>query len=139
MRIDVDWSCLKKTKFHEYAVRFIFGGAITVIAGIIAKKWGPAVGGLFLAFPAIFPASATLIEKHEKQKKQRVGMEGTVRGRKAASMDAAGASIGAIGLLVFAIAVWQLLPAHATWAVLIEASMLWFAAAVMAWQIREHI
>jgi hypothetical protein len=30
---------------------------------------GPRVGGLFLAFPAIFPASATLVEKHEKQKK----------------------------------------------------------------------
>jgi hypothetical protein len=30
--------------------------------GLLAKKFGSTVGGLFLAFPAIFPASATLIE-----------------------------------------------------------------------------
>jgi hypothetical protein len=39
-------------------------------------EWGPAVVGLFLAFPAIFPASATLIEKHERQRKQRQGLTG---------------------------------------------------------------
>ena len=44
--------------------------------GIIAKKFGPGMGGLFLAFPAIFPARATLVEKHEKEKKQQAGMEG---------------------------------------------------------------
>jgi len=37
---------------------------MTVIAGLIAFRFGPVVGGLFLAFPAIFPASATLIERH---------------------------------------------------------------------------
>jgi hypothetical protein len=46
-----------------------FGGAVTVAAGLIANKWGPGVGGLFLAFPAIFPGSATLVEKHKKQKR----------------------------------------------------------------------
>ena len=44
----------KKTKWHEFALSFAFGGAIRV-AGLIANKWGPGVGGLFLAFPAIFP------------------------------------------------------------------------------------
>jgi hypothetical protein len=34
------------------------------VVGLIAARFGPVVGGLFLAFPAIFPASATLIEKH---------------------------------------------------------------------------
>src|ERR1700733_5649485 len=139
MRIEIDPSALKKTRWYEFAVRFLFGGLITAATGIIAKKWGPAVGGLFLAFPAIFPASATLIEKHEKQKKQRAGMEGAVRGRKAASVDAAGASMGAIGVLGFAIVVWRLLPVHATWEVLIGASIIWFAAAVTAWEVREHI
>ena len=38
------------------------------------QRWGPGIGGLFLAFPAIFPASATLVEKHEKQKKNRAGI-----------------------------------------------------------------
>jgi Protein of unknown function (DUF3147) len=72
MRIQADPSALRETKWHEYAVRFLSGGLITVIAGIIAKHFGPVVGGLFLAFPAIFPASATLIEKHEKKRKRTV-------------------------------------------------------------------
>ena len=82
MRIKIDVSALGRTKWHDYAVRFIFGGLITAGAGIVAKEFGPGIGGLFLAFPAIFPASATLIEKHEKQKKEKDGLEGTTRGRK---------------------------------------------------------
>jgi hypothetical protein len=53
MRIKVDFSTLGQTKWRDYAVRFLFGGLITVIAGIIAKKFGPGIGGLFLAFPAM--------------------------------------------------------------------------------------
>jgi hypothetical protein len=139
MKVTVDWSCLRKTKWYEYVVRFIFGGAITAITGIIAKRWGPEVGGLFLAFPAIFPAATTLIEKHEKQKKQRVGLEGTRQGQKAASVDAAGAAIGCIGLLAFAIAVWRFIPTHGTWLVLVGASIAWFATAVVAWKIRQSV
>jgi hypothetical protein len=52
------------------------------------------VGGLFLAFPAIFPASATLIEKHEKERKQRDGLKGAYQAAEAVSVDAAGAAIG---------------------------------------------
>lgn len=102
MRIKVDFSTLRQTKWHDYAVRFLFGGLITALAGIIAKRFGPGIGGLFLAFPAIFPASATLIEKHEKEKKEALGLKGAARGRNAASIDAAGSSIGSIGLSVFA-------------------------------------
>jgi hypothetical protein len=39
------------------------------------------VGGLFLAFPSIFPAAASLVESHEKKKKGRVGLDGETRGR----------------------------------------------------------
>ncbi len=110
MKVHADFSALRRTKWYEYAIRFLFGGIITAITGMIAKKFGPEVGGLFLAFPAIFPATATLIEKHEKQKKQRKGLNGTKRGRLAAGVDAAGAAMGAGGLLVFALIVWKLLP-----------------------------
>src|ERR1051326_6710222 len=103
MIIKVDPSALKRTKWHEYLVRFAFGGLITTAAGIIAKKFGPEAGGLFLAFPAIFPASATLIEKHEIERKAKKGLAGVTRGRQAASVDAAGAAMGSIGLLVFAL------------------------------------
>jgi hypothetical protein len=94
MQIKIDPSVIGQTKWYEYAIRFLFGGLITAVAGIIAKKFGPGIGGLFLAFPAIFPASATLIEKHEKQKKEEKGLQGTRRGREAASVDAAGSADG---------------------------------------------
>ncbi|HTS08556.1 MAG TPA: DUF3147 family protein, partial [Candidatus Eisenbacteria bacterium] len=91
MRVKIDTSGLKATNWHQLLLRFVFGGLVTAAAGLIAKIYGPAVGGLFLAFPAIFPASATLIEKHERERKQKTGLHGTVRARKAVAIDAAGA------------------------------------------------
>ncbi|MFZ0299784.1 MAG: DUF3147 family protein [Candidatus Sulfotelmatobacter sp.] len=139
MRIQVDLSTLRQGKWYEYAVRFLFGGIITALAGIIAKKFGPGIGGLFLAFPAIFPASATLIEKHEKEKKESLGLHGTARGRSAASVDAAGSSMGSIGLLVFALAVSQFLQRDPPWIVLPAATLLWLAVSLAVWQIRKAL
>jgi hypothetical protein len=139
MRIRVDISALRQTKWHDYAVRFLFGGLVTALAGIIAKKFGPGIGGLFLAFPAILPASATLVEKHEKEKKESRGLNGSVRGRSAASVDAAGSSIGSIGLFVFALVVWQFVQRDRAWIVLAGASLLWLAVSVGVWQIRKAL
>src|SRR5580692_12092646 len=97
MRVEANFSSLKSTKMHEHVVRFVLGGAMTVVAGLIARKWGPVIGGLFLAFPAIFPAAATLIEQHEVKKKREVGRDGRRRGREAAALDALGASLGGRG------------------------------------------
>lgn len=139
MRIGINPSALRKTRWYEYAVRFVFGGLITAIAGIIAKKFGPGIGGLFLAFPAIFPASATLIEKHEKQKKQRAGFDGTISGRKAAAADATGSATGSIGMFVFASLVWQLLPRYSAWAVLLGATLMWLIVVAVSWKVRKAI
>jgi len=138
MEIKVDPSVIGQTKWYEYAIRFLFGGLITAIAGMIAKKYGPGIGGLFLAFPAIFPASATLIEKHEKQKKEENGLTGTRRGREAASVDAAGSAMGSVGLLVFAFLVWQFTPRYSAWAVLIGATLAWLIASVLIWHVRRR-
>jgi hypothetical protein len=81
MRVQVDFAALKDTKWYQAALRFCCGGLATAATGIIAKKYGPSVGGIFLAFPAILPASATLIEKHERQRKERIGLHGSVRAR----------------------------------------------------------
>src|SRR6185437_3027289 len=137
MTISVHFSAAKQTKWHEYAVRFLFGGIITVLAGLIAEKYGPSVGGLFLAFPAILPASATLIEKHEIQRKHRRGFHGTVRGREVASIDAAGAAIGSFGLVAFGLVVWQFLPGNKPVPILVTATLAWLATAVLAWKARK--
>ena len=105
-RIGVRLEALKTTKPQEYAVRFVFGGLATVVAGLIARHYGAVVGGLFLAFPAIFPASASLISSHERERKAKAGMDGTIRGRVAASVDAAGGAMASIGLAGFAVVLW---------------------------------
>lgn len=139
MKIEAKLSARKSTKPHEYAIRFLFGGLVTVLAGVIAKHYGPGVGGLFLAFPAIFPATSTLLETHEKQKKQRAGFDGTNSGRKVAAVDAAGASMGAIGLLAFALIVWRSLPGHSSYLVLSIAAIAWFALSILLWALRKWI
>jgi hypothetical protein len=134
-RIHVHTDTLKETTWYECVIRFALGGIITVVAGVLAKKFGPALGGLFLAFPAIFPASATLVEKHEKQKKEEKGMHGEERGRDAAALDAFGAALGSLGLLAFAAVVWLFLPNHSAWIVLTGAGFLWFAASCALWRV----
>jgi len=138
MRIQVDFSVLGRTKWHEYAMRFLFGGAITVIAGIIAKKYGPVIGGLFLACPAIFPASATLIEKHERERKERLGLHGEIRGIEAAGIDANGSALGSVGLLVFGALVWKLLPQHGVATVLGVSILAWLSVSTLLWHIRKR-
>ena len=139
MRIQVSLSPIFKTKWYEYATSFLLGGLITVCAGLVGEKWGPGVGGLFLAFPAIFPASATLIEKHEKESKQAKGVAGAVRAKNAAAVDAAGASIGSIGLLVFALVGSVFLPDRLVPLVLLVATTSWFAVSVILWILRKAI
>jgi hypothetical protein len=138
MKVTIDFSAIAETRWYEYLSRFVFGGIVTAVAGIVAKDCGPAVGGLFLAFPAIFPATATLIENHEREKKQNVGMQGTARGRKAAAVDATGASLGAFGLIAFAVLIWKLIEPLPIWATLLIATLAWFAVSFCAWKIWKN-
>lgn len=128
-------SALKRTSWKEYGVRFAFGGAITVLAGILAKVYGPSLGGLFLAFPAIFPATSTLIESHERQKKIEHGKSGWMRGRRAAAVDARGAMWGSLGLMCFAAFIWKLLPTWNAAAELLAALIVWILASIIFWRI----
>src|ERR1700722_4130731 len=107
MKPRIDLSALSQIKGYEYLSRFLLGGAITVATGLIAQRFGASIGGLFLAFPAIFPASATLLEKHERDKKRRAGIAHSIRGRLAAALDARGAALGSIALAAFAMAAWK--------------------------------
>ena len=132
-------SAIKGIKAHEWIIRFVFGGIVCVIAGLIAQHFGPVIGGFFLAFPAIFPASATLIAKREREKKASKGLDGTLRGQRAAALDGAGAVLGAIALACFAWLVWKQLPAHESVSVLGVASTLWATVAVVLWWGRKRL
>ncbi len=119
LRIDV--ADVKRTKWHEYAVRFLFGGAVSVAAALLGRRFGPHIGGLFLAFPAVLPASITLVSEHE--------------GRKEASENAEGAACGAVGLAAFAVAVWQIEPRAPTWVALVSASAIWIVVSLLCWRL----
>ncbi len=136
--ISLHLASIGQTKAHQYVVRFLVGGLCTVVAGVIGKHWGPLVGGLFLAFPAIFPAGASLIESHEKENKKKIGQDGRTRGRLAASIDSAGAALGSIALIVFAITSWLLLSIRSAASAILIATLAWVVTAVLLWQLRRH-
>jgi hypothetical protein len=139
MKVKIDLAGLGQARWYEYVVRFIFGGTVTALAGLVAKQFGPAIGGLFLAFPAIFPATATLVEKHEKQKKQEEGKTGTERGRAAAGVEAAGAAMGSIGLVAFATIVWKWLPDSPMSMVLTGATLVWLMTSMLLWELKQTL
>lgn len=93
--VGFDWSKLLKAKPTEIAMRFGFGAGIALVAGIAGTGFGPRFGGLFLAFPAVLPATLTLIEKKE--------------GTSKAWADASGGVLGAVGLAAFAFTALMLL------------------------------
>lgn len=133
MILKAKWSTLRETHWDGYATRFVFGGLVTLLAGLVADRFGPAIGGLFLAFPAIFPASASLIQRQQKEKKQKQRMDGTRRGRLAAGVDAAGAAIGSCGLAAFAVTTHHLLPVVSLWLALAAATVTWGTVSVGIW------
>jgi len=130
MRIEFKLSALRNTSVTDYGLRFAFGGAITAFAGFIAKEYGPVLGGLLLAFPAIFPATSTLIEASERQQKIDRGKSGRMRGRLVAALDARGGMWGSVGLMCFAAFLWKLLPAWNAAGNLFAALAVWLIASI---------
>ena len=138
MTIQMHGAALRETKWHEYALRFISGGFITAATGLIAKKFGPGIGGLFLAFPAIFPASATLLQKHEQKRKQERGLNGKIRACTAVAADSAGAALGSFGLMAFAVVAWKLFTVLPAWETIFLATLAWAFIAILAWILWKH-
>jgi len=116
-RVRFDRGALRSVQPRDLAVRFAFGFGVSVVAGIATLAFGSRVGGLFLAFPAILPASLTLIQKKE--------------GRRQAEGNAVGAIIGAVALVAFALTAWTLfthIPGAAVEAVALAA---WFIVSIL--------
>ena len=137
MIVQAKLASLKGITLREWVIRFFFGGAVCVMAGLVAKWFGAIIGGLFLAFPAIFPAGASMVEAHEKKHKARVGLDGTNRGRTVAGLDAAGAAMGCFGLAGFAFVCWKGLPDFDTGVVLALASTVWVLLSISVWLLRK--
>ena len=138
MLVHLKFDGLKQSRWTEHAVRFALGGIASVLAGAVASLYGPEAGGLFLAFPAIFCASATLIEKHERKRKQDKGLHGTRRGQQAAALDSAGAAWGSVGLATFGVCVWWLAE-QSPMLSLVVASIAWLVVACAMWWLRRSL
>jgi F0F1-type ATP synthase assembly protein I len=130
-------SSLKEGRWYEYVIRFALGGAAAIFTGLVSSRYGASVGGLFLALPAIFCASATLIEKHEIRRKREARLEGGRRGQMAAALDAAGAALGALGMMAFAVVFWMTVQSSIASA-FIGSSLAWLFVAVAAWYVRRQ-
>lgn len=139
MRVKLTFDSLKQTKPREYVSRFVFGGVVTMFAGLIADRYGPVVGGLFLAFPGIFPAGVSLVEKHKRVREENEGKIGTWSARGEASVEATGASIGTIGLIGFAVVLWRGLPSHGLPLMMVLACLVWVALSLVFWWARERM
>ena len=136
MRVTLRTKSLSENKPVDYLTRFFFGGVATAVVGWIAHRFGPVVGGLFLAFPALCPASLTLVAKHERQKK--TDAQGEERGREVAGVEAAGAALASIGLMGFAGIVAAGGDRFSVSIVLLTATVVWAAISGILWVIRQR-
>lgn len=125
MSVQIDPGALRKDKPKDYVIRFAFGGIVTLITGVITMAYGPVVGGLFLGFPAILPASLTLVKEHD--------------GEEAAGEDAMGALMGSGGLMAFGALVWGLATRLPGWAVLLCAAATWLIVSVALWLLLRRV
>jgi hypothetical protein len=121
----VDLSKLSKIRPKDIAVRFCFGAAISLVAGLISLAFGATAGGMFLAFPAILPAALTLVEKKE--------------GTEAAIHDLDGTIIGAAALGAFALVAGAGLRAGSAALALPAALATWLGASLTAYVVVELV
>ena len=112
--IRLDLGKLAKPPWAALGERFLFGAGVALLAGVVGLKFGPRVGGLFLAFPAILPAALSMVEKKE--------------GADKADIDALGAVLGSIGMVAFAVTATLLL-GHGPLTALGGAWLVWLAVA----------
>ncbi len=139
MLIGINVAKLREGKPSEYVTRFLFGGIVTVLAALIASHYDPILGGLFLAFPGIFAPGLSMTETHAIERKASRGANGILFARAEASVEAAGASAGALGLAAFGYTLWKLLPTHHLPLALPLAAAAWLVISVLCWWLRKRI
>lgn len=126
----VDFGALREIRPRALAIRFAFGFAVSMVAGLIGVAAGQRAGGVMLAAPAVLPATLTIIERQE--------------GRGPAVTEVQGAVPGAVALVGFALVAATttarlplgaaLAAALATWAAVAIAGYFLLAAAMSSWK-----
>jgi hypothetical protein len=135
LKIRVDLTPIKESRVSGHLLRFGVGGSVTVCAALVAKGWGPRLGGLTLAMPAILPIGLTLIAKLQNE---QIGPAARgERARRAALIEVTGASIGGLGLVAFAVLGWRLLGRWPAWLALSLATVAWATVASVGWLARK--
>jgi hypothetical protein len=107
---------IREASYRDMAVRFAFGGTISVVAALIGAVTTESIGGIFTAFPAILVASLTLIDKQEDPEH--------------ASYDAVGAALGAVGFVACALFISLTLQRWPVAASLMVGLSIWLAVSV---------
>jgi hypothetical protein len=102
---------LREVRLHSLAVRFAFGAAVSLVAGLVTVLFSTRAGGVWLAFPAILPAGLTLVDHKE--------------GRRQADRNVRGSVLGALGMVAFAVAVYVMVPLLGGLAAVLVALLLW--------------
>jgi hypothetical protein len=136
VKIKLDAGPLRESSWAGHLLRFAIGGLVTVAVGLFTKATGPKAGGLLLAIPSIVPLGIAL-QAHLQRKQPGATGRGD-RARHAAIVEAAGASLGTLGLLAFAVVAWQLLARTRAWIALPAATLAWAAVAAGAWYARKN-
>jgi hypothetical protein len=110
---------LREVHARDLGYRFAAGAVTSVVAGLMTLAFGPRIGGIMLAFPAILAASLTLIEEQEDSAEARE--------------DARGAVVGGLGMAAFAAVAAVLFGAVNAAIALLAATVAWFLAAFLGY------
>lgn len=116
-KVGLSLSGLRDAPPRDLAIRFVFGLTVSAVAAVIGIAVNARFGGVFLAFPAILPATLTLIEKEQSERKARD--------------DDVGAVLGAAALILFAGLGWWLFGQIGAPLTLTAAAAGWLIAAVL--------
>ena len=98
------------TALQRHALRFVIGGSVTLAIDLIAQNHGPVWAGLFLAFPVLLPTARPRI----------------------AACTALGATLGSVGLFLFALVACCDLSFGHTASALLPATAAWILGAALA-------
>jgi hypothetical protein len=116
---------LRDVRLRDYLVRFALGAGVSIVAGVLGQVVSARFAGVFLAFPAILPASLTLIQAKE--------------GTREADRNAIGAVLGALGLTVFAATAEAAFGRLDPWVALALALPAWVVVSVALYGLLAHL